>query len=49
MMGGEAPIENVSSAASALVARGLSSLEGFEPAESGRVPGVPRAVDELGS
>lgn len=49
MMGGDTPIENVSSAASALVARGLSSLEGFEPAESGLAPGAPRAVDELGA
>lgn len=49
MMGGDTPIENVSSAASALVASGLSSLEGFEPAESGLAPGAPCAVDELGA
>ncbi len=49
MMGGATPIENVSSAAIALVDRGLSSLEGFEPAASGLAPGAPRAVDEHGA
>ena len=47
MMGGDAPIESVSSAASALLARGLSSLEGFEPDDDPVTPGAPRAVDEL--
>ncbi len=49
MMGGDTPIESVSSAASALVARGLSSLEGIDALEGGRTPGVPRSADEPGA